>query len=573
MNKLPEYIKIETEVERIATELMHECERDRSIESTDIFNGSAGILLFFLSLYKYNKKHKYLETALTIADRLLQHTDINCPRYYTFYGGAAGMLYICTQLYKATGNAIYLDKALELERGYCTGFNDRVSQCDLLSGQAGILLAVSHLYAHTNEKSLLYTIDGVVNKLVTGAHIARAGLKWDTYKHSYDSLTGFSHGASGIAFALLQAGQYFGATGLQYLAQQAYLYEAGYFEKQTGNYMDLRVGAERMQSIHEEYQYTLYKWPLTAFQPTMSGISSWAHGAAGCALSRLFAYQITQAALYVEQATQALTFSWQYFLQQQHIDYTLCSGYGGIAAIFERAAKTLNEPIWHTRSLQIATTAIDYYHKHRNYNSKTEAHITDHGLFSGLAGVGYWLLGCLQSFQDDDILHPALVPAHQPCSHNNMISEKYTTRSVNSTMHSKYRPETIELWKQHTGFLQYRQRRLLNQALFEQYKLLTNERWLALHLKIAPHIMLTDQVIEQGKAIYYCHEMGIGHIKVTDLTALLLAFFKKCQLVEAVATAIQQQFFANENKISVVEAIIQQVKEMVQAGFLVSETA
>jgi lantibiotic modifying enzyme len=116
MNKLPEQLIVEKEVERIATELMHHCEQGKPGESTHIFNGSAGILLFFLSLYKYNKKQCYLQTALSIANRLLKHADTGSPRYYTFYGGAAGMLYICTQLYRSTGNAVYLEKALELER-------------------------------------------------------------------------------------------------------------------------------------------------------------------------------------------------------------------------------------------------------------------------------------------------------------------------------------------------------------------------------------------------------------------------------------------------------------------------
>jgi lantibiotic modifying enzyme len=573
MNKLPEQLIVEKEVERIATELMNRCGQDEYGESTDIFNGSAGILLFFLSLYKYNNKQCYLQTALAIANRLLKHADITTPRYYTFYGGAAGVLYICTQLYKSTGNLAYLEKALELERSYSTGFRERVTQCDLLSGQAGILLAVSHLYAYTKEPSLLTTMDGVISRLVSGAHIARTGLKWDTFKHSYDSLTGFSHGASGIAFALSQAGHYFGAGGLQYLAEQAFEYEATYFDSHTGNYMDLRIGVERMQNIRSEYNDLLYEWPLSAFQPTMSGISSWAHGAAGCALSRLFAFEATGEQVYVQQAGKALACSWEYFLQQQYIDYSLCSGYGGIAAVFVQAAKTLNEPEWHTRAMQIANAAIDYYNKQGTYNSKVPQHITDPGLFSGMGGVGYWLLGCLQSFEADDVLHPGLVTAHPPCSDSNIISEKYTSAFVNRMIYSKYYPETVSLWKQHTGFLQYRQRRLLTEALLEQYRLLADEQWLMLTFKTATHIVVTDKDNEQGQELYYCHEAGIGHVRLTGFAAILLHRFQKDRSVEAVAVAIQHQFFINENKAAVQQATIAQVKELVNAGFLIPATA
>lgn len=637
MNNLSEKAIISAEVERIAGELMQLGKRDSNGiywttpapvpsglpgESIDIFNGNAGIILFFLRLYKYYKKPAYLQTAKEAANRLLQHNDVLHPRFYTFYGGAAGILYVCIQLYKTTGNETYLNKALQLEPSYRTGFIDGVTQCDLLSGKAGILLAVSQVYAHTKEPSLLHTIDEILNKLVSGAHIAQKGLKWDTHKHSYDSLTGFSHGASGIAFALLQTGYYFNAPGLQYLAKQALQYEMQYSDDATGNYMDLRVGAERMKTISNQHQQRLHNWPLHLFQPTMTGLSSWAHGAAGCAVSRLFAYELTHEQAYAQQARRALDYSWSYYLRQQQIDYSLCSGYGGIAAVFEQASKILRDPMWHTKALQIAMAAISYHGKQHTYNSKIPKHITDHGLFSGLAGVGYWLLGCLQNFDTDDVLHPALEPSRTPCDRAIRIRENYSIGRVNRNILNRYYPVTIQqialhdeeqvnklfdeeeltvdrldnsiqsyatagspmlyatyererqvagLWKQHTGFLQYRQRCLLAQALFEQYQQLTYDEWLTLYFKTAEHIVVTEQRNESEQSLYYCHEFGISCVAISGFTAVLLQHFKKCQLVETVAGLIRQQYFIHEQVADVQRAIIGQVKELVAAGFLTPE--
>jgi hypothetical protein len=629
---------IEQEVCRIAADIIYHARHDakglywitpapnkhsKEGESIDLFNGSAGIILFLLSLYKYKPDQRYLDVCITAANRLLQHAEVQNPRYYTFYGGASGVLYVCIQLYKATGDATYIEKALQLEKIYRQSFDTRVNQHDLLSGQAGILLAIAHLYACTLDDSLLPAIETSIKKLVNGAHISTAGLKWDTLKHGYDSLTGFSHGGSGIAFALFQVGHYFNASGLLYLASQALLHESNYFEAATGNYMDLRVGMERMQTIRQQYSKDLAAWPLFIFQPTMSNISSWAHGAAGCALARLFAFEITGDQQYAQQACHALEYSWAYFKKQQQPDYSLCSGYGGIAAIFEQAARMLKQPLWKARSMHIAMTAIDYYKKQHTYNSKVDHSIPDYGLFSGLAGVGYWLLGCLTPHAPDSILHPSLVPDKAANTQNLKIAALYSTSSVKEIIFNRYYSQTLSrianykketanaicqkaldiheldrslqayindqngtisdlytdykrekqiaaLWQQHKGFLQFRQRRLQLQILINDYMQLCDEDWLKLELITANHIVITDENNDHKRMLYYCHEAGISSLRVTGFTALLLRAFKQQQTVAAVMAAIEQQPFIDAGRININQAVIKQVKELVKAGFLIA---
>src|SRR5688500_6787054 len=102
MNTHTEQTAIANEVFRIAEELMILAKQDekglywitpapdkyrKSGESIDLFNGSAGITLFFLSLYQYRPDQRYLDLCIGAADRLLQHTLVQQPAYYTFYGG------------------------------------------------------------------------------------------------------------------------------------------------------------------------------------------------------------------------------------------------------------------------------------------------------------------------------------------------------------------------------------------------------------------------------------------------------------------------------------------------------
>lgn len=585
-------------------------------ESIDLFNGNAGIIIFFLSLYRYQPDDRYLDVCLKAARRLLQHQDVLNPKYYTFYGGAAGILYLCVQLFKVTGDDSYIKKAIQLERSYRNGFDSSLSKNDLLSGRAGNLLAVSHLYACSGDASLLETIHSLIQKLLNEACIAPAGLKWDTHKHQYDSLTGFSHGAAGIGFALMQTGRYFNAPGLLYLAELALLYEMNYFDEGIGNWMDLRVGIVRMNTLRQQFGTQLFQWPLTAFQPTMSGISSWAHGAAGCGLSRLSAFEITGNHLYADQALRAMEYSWLYFNQQKHIDYSLCSGYGGIATLFQQGARILQQPCWHERSHSIALAAIEYNKKHQTYNSKLRHDIPDPGLFSGLAGIGYWMLGCLKPHDPDTIVHPCLTG-------NNSLLKNYSISTVKHVIFNRYFPCTLQqiadygqspetnlcdialdihsletllqdyinksdnksdvtlsaelkreqqivgLWKRHHGYLQFRQRSLILQDFFDECLQWSDHQWLQQTVFTDQHVEIINPANDNEVEVVYCYEAGLAYVKVTRIAGLLLEAFRQQQQVGTLISGLRQRYFSNNSTTETEKLLLLRIKELVKSGLLI----
>lgn len=583
-------------------------------ESIDLFNGSAGIIIFFLSLYRYQPDPRYLTLCLSAADRLLQHEDVLTPKYYTFYGGAVGILFLCVQLYKATGDHTYIKTALRLEKSYRKEIHKSVSN-DLLSGRSGNLLAICHLYACCEDNELLDTIHTLIQQLIGNACIAPTGFKWDLYKNAFDSLTGFSHGASGIAFVLMEIGKYFNAPGLHYLAEQAFSYEMSYFDQEAGNWMDLRVGIDRMETIRQQFGEQLLQWPLAAFQPSMSGISSWAHGAAGCGISRLAAFKITGDMKYAEQAQDAMKYSWSYFVGQQHIDYSLCSGYGGIAAIFQQGAMILHEPSWHDKSCKIAIAAIEYYKKQQNYNSKLQQEIPDPGLFSGLAGVGYWMLGCLQSYQTDSILFPSLpdntrklndysVPAvkqtifskyfkdtfHQLSIHDNNAFEKVMTSSCDFHSVEKHLQEYMlqteegiradfsvvfkreqqiaHLWLQFNSSLRFRQSILILKEFINECLHYSVQVWLQQTLVTVSHIDVITEQEGSEQYVIYCLDAGLQRVKISNVAALILLSCRTPMHVEALMHDWQIQYFTNQSKENVEKLMIERMKELVMAGFL-----
>jgi len=617
------------EVFRIAEELISLAQQDASGsfwitpapdakrqegESIDLFNGSAGIINFFLSLYQYHPDPRYLALSVSAADRLLQHQDVLTPKYYTFYGGAVGILYLCVQLYKVTGDNIYIKTAVRLEKAYRQDLFNSMSN-DLLSGRSGNLLAICHLYASCKNNELLETIHTLIRQLISNTCIAQTGFRWDLYKNSFDSLTGFSHGASGIAFVLMEVGKYFDAPGLHYLAEQALSYEMSYFDQETENWMDLRVGTDRMKTIHQQFDKQLLQWPLTAFQPSMSGISSWAHGAAGCGISRLSAFKNTGNSKYAEQAQDAMKYSWSYFTRQQHIDYSLCSGYGGIAVLFQQGAIILQEPSLHEKSCAIAIAAIEYYKIQHNYNSKLQQRITDPGLFSGLAGVGYWMLGCLKIHETDSILFPSMpdttgqlndysiyavkktvfskyfentlqqITVQDYRSYEKIITLSDDFHSVERHLHEyilnaeeepasalsimfKREQQIAHLWLQFNGSLRFRQTSLILKEFIHESLRFTVSEWLQQTLVTVSHIDVIADGYGNDQYVIYCLETGLLQVKVSNIAALLLESCRRPVDVETLLYNWRSQYFVNEKKEKIEELIIARIKELVMAGFL-----
>ena len=67
------------------------------------------------------------------------------------------------------------------------------------------------------------------------------GIAWDWPFPSRGPLTGYSHGAAGIALALLELAARTGAEGFRSAARGAIDYERSLFSSEAGNWPDLRV--------------------------------------------------------------------------------------------------------------------------------------------------------------------------------------------------------------------------------------------------------------------------------------------------------------------------------------------
>lgn len=383
--------------------------------SINILNGAPGIILFILDLYNHTKDISYLVLAKKATIRLIDDPISQSPDYFTFYTGSTGLIYLCIKLYETSKDMTYLDKASSLAMKYADGIKHRVKKIDMLSGDVGNLLVLTYLYHFSASNNILELINFLTNRITSRARPATAGVKWMDETFSVDSLIGYSHGNSGIAHGLIQVGNYFNNKDLIWMGEQGLAYEMTYFVKQNDNWMDLRLLASWLQTPD------VFRWDLKMFQEKTNDINAWAHGAAGIGLTRLHAFLVTGNKVYLKHSKTAIRRSLRDFKKKNWINYALLNGFGGIAELLMLSSKIFKDKQLSSTAQQIAMEAIDNARKEWA-SKKLQPH--DLGLFTGLSGIGYLLLGVISGHNNDSVAHPVL-PVSESHPKNSPLSDGY----------------------------------------------------------------------------------------------------------------------------------------------------
>ena len=124
-----------------------------------------------------------------------------------------------------------------------------------------------------NDTSLLAFAVRLGDGLLQSADKSDAGYSWKAPASvGRHNLTGFSHGAAGVAYAMLELFRATGDSKYRTAAEEAFNYERHWFDAEAANWPDFREEAGRR-----------YRNAPRSFAAT------WCHGAPGIALSRHWA--------------------------------------------------------------------------------------------------------------------------------------------------------------------------------------------------------------------------------------------------------------------------------------------
>jgi lantibiotic modifying enzyme len=208
--------------------------------------------------------------------------------------------------------------------------------------------------------------------LARGERDAHGTLSWPTLNERRANLTGFAHGTSGIAHALLLLDALAPEAAYRDAARAAFAYEAMTFDPAQANWPDYRL--------------------MPGQAPGPPGyVVAWCHGAAGIIRSRLFAEACGGFDVAAE-IDAGLGTAARYAQQWHHspnIDFTACHGMFGTAdALLDgvRSGRQMHERLLN----EIVGSATERFHRAEQPWPSGLASLEEiSGLMLGNAGIGH----------------------------------------------------------------------------------------------------------------------------------------------------------------------------------------
>ncbi|MDP7034720.1 MAG: type 2 lanthipeptide synthetase LanM family protein, partial [Planctomycetota bacterium] len=247
-----------------------------SILGTDLYGGTNGIALFLAAADQELSPGKYRATVLaalrshtTRAARAQRETLYRkSPNPPLGLSGMGGDLYILVRVASFLGKKSLIQEASRMAHLLKPRHirNDKV--LDIIGGSAGLLLGLLSLYQETEERSVLERAIQAGDHLLSSRILTPSGLPtWDTLgTGETHPLTGFSHGAAGIALALIRLASVTDRDRFRKGAEDGLRYERSVYCPNNRNWPDFR---------------SMEEGEIPGFP------SQWCHGATGIGLARL----------------------------------------------------------------------------------------------------------------------------------------------------------------------------------------------------------------------------------------------------------------------------------------------
>ncbi|MFL5355887.1 type 2 lanthipeptide synthetase LanM family protein [Archangium sp.] len=339
---------------------------------SDLYEGLGGLAMFFAHLARETGRADFEELARAALETVRdawRNPDPNEAGVGAFVGRTSAA-YVLGHLSTLWNEPALLDEVL-------TGIPalesliDADTRLDLLSGSAGCALVLLGLHAKTGDSRPLDAAIRCGERLVVTAQpCPEGGVGWKG-SAGERPLSGFSHGAAGIAYALLELSSATSDPRYRELALQALTYERALFVPERGNWRDLREPEAGMEGD-----------PRSGFMLT------WCHGAPGIALGRLCSLRHLDGVEVRAELETALTTTLREGFGGSHC---LCHGDLGNVEPLYLAGEVLGEPRWIRAALERAARVLQHG-RERGWLCGLPRGTQTPGLMMGLAGIGYGLL-------------------------------------------------------------------------------------------------------------------------------------------------------------------------------------
>lgn len=340
----------------------------------DFYLGLPGIALALGSLGMVTGEERFTRLArraLAAQRRILAEDPAAAPEIGGF-SGRGGLIYALTHLGVLWSDPALLDEAEALARNLGPGI-DQDKHSDVVIGAAGCLLALLGLHRVRPSEEVWRLALRCGERILENAQAIEEGrLGWVVAFASPQPLAGISHGAAGIALALLWLGEESGDERFRRAALAGLAYERSLYSPEHRNWPDLRTGAPESVGLDgDARRYTCF----------------WCHGAPGIGLARLAGLPYLDDALVREEIEAAVETTLSQGFGQNH---SLCHGDLGNLDFLLEVARATGDSALRERVDRLAGGILDGIEEHGwLYGQPLGAEPL--GLMLGLAGIVYGL--------------------------------------------------------------------------------------------------------------------------------------------------------------------------------------
>lgn len=369
------------EVAWIGLDMVKEPFWELNVTGPGLYGGLSGIGLFLAYLADVSGEERFLTLARRITTTLVR--GLRAPADPTkipigAFSGTGGIIYFLSHCSVLWNDQELLAKVEELALSLAPAITNDKSY-DVVGGAAGlipVLLNLNHLH-HSDQMRELAVRCG--DDLVRNAVACSNGVGWNTIANS-PPLTGFAHGAAGIAWALARLATASRQRKFLETAAAALHYERSLFSPEHNNWPDLRDFVQK--SSGESYA------------------GAWCHGAPGIGLGRIAMLDDYQDSAIHEEISVAIQGAYSRRFSGSHC---LCHGGLGNFETVLQAERKLREP-WLKDAICKYRAEILASLREHGWRCGVPLGVDTPGLMVGTAGIGYGLLR---------LAHPQRIPSVQ----------------------------------------------------------------------------------------------------------------------------------------------------------------
>jgi hypothetical protein len=348
--------------------------------SADLYSGTSGIALFLAELYAATGDLSFRQAAVGAAEQSFIATSSR-QKHIGLFNGPMGVALSLARVGIKVDRRDLIQRAKRL-LWKLEGVRPAEGEFDLIAGRAGAIIAYTTLAKILHYPGLIRSAVHLGNDLLRSAQKTNGHYSWGS-KGSKGSLhlTGMSHGASGVAYALL--GLFEATRERRFLcaAEGAFSYERQWFYPDQANWADLRAVAPRNKRRLLTLPYATY----------------WCHGAPGIALTRLRSCEILNKDSFKGEALIALETTRQMVQETIHsgaCNFSVCHGLAGNGEILMEGERVLGADfsIGQEMAREVGSAGKNMYGFNPDRWPCGLGGGMTPGLMCGLSGIGYFYL-------------------------------------------------------------------------------------------------------------------------------------------------------------------------------------